>query len=100
MILFDIPYTGCTTTADALWMGVPVYSYSSKGRQAASVLNGAGHPEWICQSREELRDKVKEILSNPKLLADTRKNLRKKIMSSELLDHKELADELHRTLKV
>ena len=99
--LDTFPYTGCTTT-DALWMGVPVFTVAGSSmvsRQAASVLNGAGHPEWICQSREELRDKVKEILSNQKLLADTRKNLRKEIMSSELLDHKELADELHRTFK-
>ena len=40
-----LPYTGCTTTADALWMGVPVLTVAGRSmvsRQAAAVLSGIG----------------------------------------------------------
>ena len=43
--LDTFPYTGCTTTADALWMGVPVLTVAGRSmvsRQAAAVLNGIG----------------------------------------------------------
>ena len=43
--LDTFPYTGCTTTADALWMGVPVLTVAGKSmvsRQAAAVLQGVG----------------------------------------------------------
>ena len=43
--LDTFPYTGCTTTADALWMGVPVLTVAGESmvsRQAAAVLQGVG----------------------------------------------------------
>ena len=43
--LDTFPYTGCTTTADALWMGVPVLTVAGESmvsRQAAAVLRGSG----------------------------------------------------------
>ena len=43
--LDTFPYTGCTTTADALWMGVPVLTVAGQSmvsRQAAAVLSGIG----------------------------------------------------------
>ena len=43
--LDTFPYTGCTTTADALWMGVPVLTVAGESmvsRQAAAVLRGVG----------------------------------------------------------
>ena len=45
--LDTFPYTGCTTTADALWMGVPVLTVAGESmvsRQAAAVLRGVGAP--------------------------------------------------------
>ncbi len=50
------PYTGATTTADALWMGVPTVTlpgttYAS--RMSASLLVAAGLPDLLAGSPEE-----------------------------------------------
>lgn len=88
------PYTGCTTTADALWMGVPVLTVAGRSmvsRQAASVLTGAGHPEWICQNTTELEAKAKLLAQDALKLADIRASLREQVANSALLDSKSLA---------
>lgn len=91
------PYTGCTTTADALWMGVPVLTVvgtTMVSRQAASVLVGAGHPEWICKDKNELAKVAKAMVNNPHKLAEQRKKLRDELYCSQLLDHDGLAQEM------
>ena len=48
--LDPLPYSGATTTCEALLMGVPVVSLAGEAmveRLSASVLAGAGFPEWI-----------------------------------------------------
>jgi len=91
------PYTGCTTTADALWMGVPVLTVSGKSmvsRQAAAVLVAAGHPEWISYNTDELINISKQLLSKPEKLKEIRGNLRNELRRSQLINHQELATEL------
>jgi protein O-GlcNAc transferase len=88
------PYTGCTTTADALWMGVPVLTVSGRSmvsRQAAAVLTGAGHPEWICKDVNELSAKAKQMATNITQLAELRASLREQVARSQLLDAEDLA---------
>jgi protein O-GlcNAc transferase len=92
--LDTFPYTGCTTTADALWMGVPVLSVagtSMVSRQAASVLAAAGHPEWICHSHEEIVAAAQRLLEDRPLLQTLRREQRQRLLKSELLDHRGLA---------
>ena len=65
--LDTFPYTGCTTTADALWMGVPVLTIAGEtmvSRQAAAVLSGVNRNEWICSDEKELADKAEQLLSD------------------------------------
>ena len=48
--LDPFPFSGCTTTCDALWMGVPVIARDGTAfvaRQSASLLARLGHDEWI-----------------------------------------------------
>ena len=88
------PYTGCTTTADALWMGVPVLSVAGESmvsRQAAAVLAGAGRPEWICGDGQQLVERAVELASHPKRLAELRQHQRALVAASQLLDHAGLA---------
>ena len=88
------PYTGCTTTADALWMGVPVLTVAGSSmvsRQAAAVLAAAGYPEFICNSSEELVERCKQIIGNPNALAKQREEMREKVRNSDLLNAKSLS---------
>ena len=50
------PYSGSTTTCEALWMGVPVVTLAGDSyvaRMSASILTQVGLPELIAQSGEE-----------------------------------------------
>lgn len=94
LALDTFPYTGCTTTADALWMGVPVLTVagdSMVSRQAASVLAAAGHPEWICRDAQELVARATQLLADRPALQQLRRSQRQRLASSQLLDHGGLA---------
>lgn len=95
--LDTFPYTGCTTTADALWMGVPVLSVAGNSmvsRQAAAVLVAAGQQQWICNSTEELVHQCLALLEDPTGLERQRMELRTQLQNSDLLDHCGLAEAL------
>ncbi len=51
VLLDTFPYPGGTTTAEALWMGVPTLTLASPGmlgRQGQQIMSAAGMPEWVC----------------------------------------------------
>ena len=51
--LDPFPFSGCTTTCDALWMGVPVIARNGTAfvaRQSASLLARLGREAWIATS--------------------------------------------------
>ena len=51
--LDTFPYTGVTTTCEALWMGTPVITLKGEhhtARKGASLLSSAGLPELIAQN--------------------------------------------------
>ena len=103
LALDTFPYTGCTTSADALWMGVPVLTVAGNSmvsRQSAAVLVAAGHPEWVCSDPAELAAKAQGILGQPAQLAALRQGLRHQIGASALLDHKGLASSLASSFRV
>lgn len=53
--LDPFPFSGCTTTCDALWMGCPVVTWPGEtfvSRQSASLLRRLGRDEWVAHSRE------------------------------------------------
>ncbi|MGE3807752.1 MAG: tetratricopeptide repeat protein [Gemmataceae bacterium] len=50
------PFTGCNTTADALWMGVPVVTMAGRTpvtRQSTALLMHLGLGEWIATDYED-----------------------------------------------
>jgi predicted O-linked N-acetylglucosamine transferase (SPINDLY family) len=82
------PYSGGTTTCDALWMGVPVLTAPGLrpgSRSAASILATAGLTEWIASGPEDYVERAAE-LSRPELLADLRATLRTRLRASPLMD--------------
>jgi len=54
--LDPFPFSGCTTTCDALWMGVPVIARDGTAfvaRQSASLLARLGRDAWIAATSED-----------------------------------------------
>ncbi len=63
LILDTFPFPGGTTTAEALWMGVPTLTLSVPGmigRQGEQILMASGMPEWIAHSVDEYVGKAIE----------------------------------------
>ena len=97
LALDPFPNGGCTTTCEALWMGVPVITLRGQNyvsRMASAVLAGAGLPEWIAESEEHYlqlacnaAERLTEIRSN-------RSSLRHQLLDSPLGDSADLAEQL------
>ena len=95
IILDSFPVSGMTTTAEALYMGVPTISYAGHlmaSRLSGSCLNAVGLKEWIVENEEDYVQKAvelnKKIKSNPQFLKDLRFSLREKTLKSPLCDAK------------
>ncbi|WAS54380.1 tetratricopeptide repeat protein [Burkholderia ambifaria] len=89
LMLSPFPYPGGTTTAEALWMGVPVL-----GRRGArflshiceSLLHAARLPEWIADDDDAYVAKAVAFARNPAELAVLRTTLRAQVLASPLCD--------------
>src|SRR5438034_138762 len=56
LALDTMPYSGGTTTCDALWMGVPVLTLPGTrpvSRSAGSILTLVGLPDWLASTLED-----------------------------------------------
>jgi len=66
--LDPFPFSGCATTLDALWMGVPVVTLSGStmvSRQSASILHALSLEEWVAGGLDDYVDRVVEIGKEP-----------------------------------
>ena len=87
--LDPFPYTGGTTTCDALWMGVPVVTLagnSAVARGGVSILNNVGHRELIAESTSQYVQIAMALAADPGRLAELRRMLRGQMESSPLMD--------------
>jgi predicted O-linked N-acetylglucosamine transferase (SPINDLY family) len=92
--LDPFPRTGGTTTAEALWMGVPVVTLAGQRyveRISASKLTAVGLEDLIAGSREEYIEKAISLAHDPARRADLRRNLRERMAQSPLCDGEGLA---------
>ena len=95
--LDPIPYGGATTTAEALWMGVPVLALAGAGmvgRLAASVLAGAGLGAAIAHNPEDFVAKAQAVARQGARSVEQRQRLRQHLLGSPLLDGAGLAASL------
>lgn len=56
LFLDSVPYGAHTTASDALWMGVPVLTWSGRcfaSRVCGSLLRAAGLPDMVCNTPED-----------------------------------------------
>jgi protein O-GlcNAc transferase len=83
------PYSGGTTTFDALWMGVPVLTAPGErpsSRSAASILATAGMGDWIAEDPDDYVRRAARFAGDCPMLADLRKTLRARMQASPLMD--------------
>lgn len=91
-ILDSFPYTGGTTTCEALWMGVPTLTLTSPGmlgRQGEAHLRNLGLNDWVAHSEAGFVDLARRHASPDGLqaLARLRSELRQRCRVSPLFDN-------------
>ena len=95
--LDPIPYGGATTTAEALWMGVPVVALAGAGmvgRLAASLLVHGNQSQWLAQTEKEYVAIASQLAAAGPRHRDQRLALRRQLEQSPLADGKRLSNAL------
>jgi predicted O-linked N-acetylglucosamine transferase (SPINDLY family) len=85
--LDTMPYSGGTTTCDALWMGVPVITAPGErpvSRSSASLLTTLGLTDWIASSPQDYVRRAVRFAGEP--LVELRQTLRARMQASPLMD--------------
>lgn len=94
IVLDTFPRTGGTTTAEALWMGVPVMvlaGQSYAGRISVSKLNAVGLEELITENTDAYVRKAVSLAQDYAYRAALRADLRDRMAQSPLCDGPGLA---------
>lgn len=97
ILLDTFPYPGGTTTAEALWMGVPTLTLMGNtmlSRQGASLLSCVGLHDWIARSEEDYVSKAIRFATDVPSLALLRAELRDRAIASPLFDTRRFANSL------
>ncbi len=87
--LDTVPYSGHTTTLDALWMGVPVVSLVGQtvvGRGGLSILSNVGLSNLVARSQEQFVQICKTLGTDLPALQAIREELRSRLQQSPLMD--------------
>jgi predicted O-linked N-acetylglucosamine transferase (SPINDLY family) len=87
--LDTFPYTGTTTTCEALAMGVPVVTRAGEthhSRVGASLLTAVGRAEWIAPEEDAYVKIAVELAGDVGRLAELRPRLREELERSPLTD--------------
>ena len=89
--LDTMPYSGGTTTCDAIYMGTPVITWPgqcSSSRSAGSILNTLGLNDWIAESPEDYVRRAVQFASNSATIAQLHATLRSIMIESPLMDQR------------
>jgi predicted O-linked N-acetylglucosamine transferase (SPINDLY family) len=87
--LDTFPYSGCTTTCEALWMGVPVITLAgqeSRSRMSLSILKQVGLDNCIAESPAAYIGIARTLAADTRALQRVRAGLRRQVQMSSLLD--------------
>ena len=100
--LDTFPYNGGTTTAHALWMGVPTLTMSGStlpSRAGATILQHAGLSDFVAHDDADFVQKGKLICDNISGLATLRAGMRARIGNSAMYQPALVAAELEGALR-
>jgi protein O-GlcNAc transferase len=87
--LDPFPFPGGTTSAESLWMGVPVLTLTGErflSRQGVSLLQNVGLPEWIAANGEDYVARAVSHAGDLPRLARLREGLRQQLLVSPFCD--------------
>jgi predicted O-linked N-acetylglucosamine transferase (SPINDLY family) len=87
--LDPFPFSGCLTTCEALWMGVPIVTWPQDrpvSRQTQAFLTVIGRTEWIARDAEDYVRIAASLGADLRLLAALRWEQRDRVAASPLCD--------------
>lgn len=102
ILLDTFPYPGGTTTAFALWMGVPTITLSGTtmlSLQGASMLKCVGLTDWIAKNETEYITLATRFTSDAHAIDALRQQLRTISENSPLFDCKRFAKNLESAIR-
>lgn len=85
--LDPIPFTGCVTSLEGMWMGVPLVTLAGDSlvsRQGAALLENLDMQDWIASDENDYVRIAKNKSADLDALAATRKTLRNRMNHSPL----------------
>lgn len=100
--LDPFPYSGATTTIEALQMGVPVVSLAGDryaSRMSKSLLTQIGHEEWVASTIQQYKQIAIALASDSSHLSRVRESLRAEISTSPLCQSDRFARSFEDTLE-
>ncbi len=100
--LDPFPFPGGTTSAEALWMGVPVMTLNGEhflSRQGVGILTNAGLSAWIADNSDDYVTRTLSHASDPAALAILRNGLRRQVLASPLFDAPRFARHFEEALR-
>jgi predicted O-linked N-acetylglucosamine transferase (SPINDLY family) len=87
--LDPFPFGGCTTTADTLWMGVPVVTVAGSrwsGRMSQTILKAVGLEDWVAADIDGYVEMAVRAAGDLAALAPLREALRDRVAASPFCD--------------
>lgn len=87
------PWSGATTTFEALLMGVPVvgiYGDTMASRMTCSLLQELGRDSWIADNPQSFAERVAALVRDLPDLRAARTDLRREVLNSRLFDGADL----------
>ena len=99
--LSPFPYGGTTTSAEGLWMGVPVLTKRGDrfmSHVGETIAHNTGLSDWIAADEEEYVAKAVAFSSDLKELAKLRAGLREQILSSPLFNSSRFASHFEKAV--
>ena len=100
--LDPFPCSGATTTAEALWAGVPVLCIKGDRmiwRMAHSILNACGMLDWLAEDQADFVTKAVQFANDPGYLKTLRAKQREQVLASPLFDAEKFAGQFEKTLR-
>ncbi len=89
--LDPMPFSGATTTLDALWQGVPVLTLPGVigcSRSSASLLSAVALSDWAAVDEEDWLQRAQRLCADLSALSRLRSELRERVRASSLVDFK------------